>query len=590
MVALQTTNRNLSEEALRLGVEDVVVFLGLEMLGTLAIIGNLCLILVLLKNKYLQRASFILMLSLAIADVVHGFVTTCFFYPPIILKFNYVPDIGVRMFNVFDWTAWSITLTHMSGICLDRLIAIMLYGRYNLIVTVKRVRCFTIFCWITFSSINILYIIMRVCCLITPLRNNHFYTFGYGEFEDESAKQASIFGPMNLFTFTYSPLELTTIAILSISNPITLVQLYRRHKRKVALRIQHPPRPNQQSVSVKARTQWQRASTMLLEMSMRMGSKHLQNDVRELASRRASRQQQRILLQISVVAVIFYCYMSTYYMVYHVFEITNKWVVLFNSFFYSTTHMINPVIYFSLNKEMRNQLANVISEVLTKICRVKPNDENEIRKQSSGQRSSNTKGGENSVTETSPLCPSSHNNTGSCAPITLAERMKRQEINKQMPHNNSLASMPDPPHSNGFIKPSNTACNVIEEQPVASLPEPSEDDVQLLIHNKQPRRSLLESILQAMKRMAALERVTNRSGPTTVAMHSQSRSMDIIANYSEARFLLKSSTVHGLSDIENYNQLESALKDSLVTLLDQSTTNSEQNGEFNQIEDDIIFL
>ena len=32
------------------------------------------------------------------------------------------------------------------------------------------------------------------------------------------------------------PLELTTLAILSISNPITLVQLYRRHKRKVALR------------------------------------------------------------------------------------------------------------------------------------------------------------------------------------------------------------------------------------------------------------------------------------------------------------------------------------------------------------------
>lgn len=41
----------------------------------------------------------------------------------------------------------------------------------------------------------------------------------------------------NLFLFTYSPLELTTIVVLSISNPITLVQLYRRHKRKVALRM-----------------------------------------------------------------------------------------------------------------------------------------------------------------------------------------------------------------------------------------------------------------------------------------------------------------------------------------------------------------
>jgi hypothetical protein len=37
---------------------------------------------------------------------------------------------------------------------------------------------------------------------------------------------------------------------------------------------------------------------MLLEMSMRMGSKHINEDVRNLASRRANRQQQRILLQV----------------------------------------------------------------------------------------------------------------------------------------------------------------------------------------------------------------------------------------------------------------------------------------------------
>lgn len=41
---------------------------------------------------------------------------------------------------------------------------------------------------------------------------------------------------LNAFTLTYSPIELATIAVLSISNPITLVQLYRRHKRKLALR------------------------------------------------------------------------------------------------------------------------------------------------------------------------------------------------------------------------------------------------------------------------------------------------------------------------------------------------------------------
>lgn len=42
---------------------------------------------------------------------------------------------------------------------------------------------------------------------------------------------------------------------------------------------------------------------MLLEMSMRMGSKAYSTDVRELASRRANRQQQRILLQVVHVRV-----------------------------------------------------------------------------------------------------------------------------------------------------------------------------------------------------------------------------------------------------------------------------------------------
>ena len=69
-----------------------------------------------------------------------------------------------------------------------------------------------------------------------------------------------------------------------------------------------------------------------------------------------------------MVAAIFYCYMTTYYLVYHVLEIDNKWVVLFNSFFYSTTHMINPVIYFSLNKEMRAQLRQALYDLLHFIC------------------------------------------------------------------------------------------------------------------------------------------------------------------------------------------------------------------------------
>lgn len=83
------------------------------------------------------------------------------------------------------------------------------------------------------------------------------------------------------------------------------------------------------------------------------------------------------LFQISVVAAIFYSYMTAYYLIYHIFAVESKWVMLFNSFFYSTTHMINPVIYFSLNKEMRAQLVRALSDLLNFLCCIQTKESNE---------------------------------------------------------------------------------------------------------------------------------------------------------------------------------------------------------------------
>ncbi|CAI5455950.1 unnamed protein product [Caenorhabditis angaria] len=353
------TERNLS-------MIDVIVFTGLESLGVCAILGNLALIIVLLRNKYLQRASFILMLNLAIADVIHGFVTTCHFYPPILLQKMHINELGIRFFNICDWTAWAITLTHMSAICIDRLIAIILYGRYNTLMTVQRIRTFSLSCWAIFLGTNITLFYLKACCMIQPLEKNRFYTFGY--------KTTGF----NIYVLLYTPFEIITILILTFSNPITLVQLYRRHKRKLALRQQgatHSVSASSSSILKQQRSQWQRlrttltpsrivASTMLLEMSMKMGSKQITNDVREMAARRANRQQQRILLQITVVALIFYIYMSAYYAVSYSSFTENSTVIIFNSYFYSITHMINPVIYFSFNKEMRAQLREALRDFI----------------------------------------------------------------------------------------------------------------------------------------------------------------------------------------------------------------------------------
>ncbi|GMT06739.1 hypothetical protein PENTCL1PPCAC_28913, partial [Pristionchus entomophagus] len=172
-------------------------------------------------------------------------------------------------------------------------------------------------------------------------------------------------------------------------------------KRKVALRLQGSSKSSvADGLLTSHRSQWQRlrdsarlrhrcaeqqqrndeeqpktssASTMLLEMSMKMGSRAISTDVRDMAARRANRQQQRILVQISVVALIFYAYMTAYYISYYVTALTSTATMIFNSFFYSTTHMINPVIYFSLNKEMREQLIDAFKCYYRTItCRPKP--------------------------------------------------------------------------------------------------------------------------------------------------------------------------------------------------------------------------
>ncbi|VDM29154.1 unnamed protein product [Toxocara canis] len=119
------------------------------------------------------------MLNLAIADVLHGLVTTFYFYPPIALKRHHLSIFVMRIFNVVDWTAWAITLTHMSAICLDRLTAIMLYGRYSMTVTVNRIRVFSVSCWVVFTMTNTAFFFFNACCMILPLKDHDYYSFGY---------------------------------------------------------------------------------------------------------------------------------------------------------------------------------------------------------------------------------------------------------------------------------------------------------------------------------------------------------------------------------------------------------------------------
>uniref|UniRef100_A0A0R3RMP2 7TM_GPCR_Srx domain-containing protein n=1 Tax=Elaeophora elaphi TaxID=1147741 RepID=A0A0R3RMP2_9BILA len=171
---------------------------------------------------------FILLLSLALADLMHAIVTTFYLYPPIILKRQHLPLQWMKIFNAVDWIAWAITLTHISAVCLDRLAAIIFYGRYTVLVSMRKMCSYSIFCWIFFIGQNIILLSLDACCMIIPLQSDEYYTFGY-------QRDDSILNQINLYIYTYTPLELATIVIISVSNPIILIQLYKRWKRKCAL-------------------------------------------------------------------------------------------------------------------------------------------------------------------------------------------------------------------------------------------------------------------------------------------------------------------------------------------------------------------
>ncbi|VDN57841.1 unnamed protein product, partial [Dracunculus medinensis] len=300
----------INSEYCRFNAVDLFVFIGLESLGITAILGNISLIIVFVKNNYINKASFILILSLSVADLLHGVVTTFYFYPPIIFKRHQFSSFIMRIFNIVDWVAWSITLTHMSAICIDRLFAVTMYGQYATLITAKRVQIYSIMCWLIFSSINLVFFIFNFCCIIAPLKEHDYYSFGYLNGNG-----------YNIYILIYSPIEAITIFILAITNPITLIQIYKRWKRRLALHNDIPSfllydlsNEEEQILNINRNSFWTYikrkfsnprkqlilASAMLIEMSIKMGSQFITTqNIKEFTIRKKiNRQQQRVMMQV----------------------------------------------------------------------------------------------------------------------------------------------------------------------------------------------------------------------------------------------------------------------------------------------------
>ena len=113
--------------------------------------GNFIILYVIWKRQELHSPSFILLFCLAVSDLVVGLICQPFFVAYQIAEFtdNFNAYCVLRIIqSIFSYTTTGVSLTTLSGISIDRLLALTLHLRYNEVVTVPRMIVTAFVVWI----------------------------------------------------------------------------------------------------------------------------------------------------------------------------------------------------------------------------------------------------------------------------------------------------------------------------------------------------------------------------------------------------------------------------------------------------------
>lgn len=113
--------------------------------------GNLIILRVIWKTQELHSPSFILLFCLALSDLLVGLICQPFFvaYKIAELGNDFTAYCILRMIqSISGWTTAGASLLTLSGVSVDRLLALTLHLRYNTIVTVPRVFKVALLLWI----------------------------------------------------------------------------------------------------------------------------------------------------------------------------------------------------------------------------------------------------------------------------------------------------------------------------------------------------------------------------------------------------------------------------------------------------------
>ena len=120
-----------------------------------AILGNGIVMLVIYKTRELHSPSFTLLFCLVASDFLVGLVAQpCFVaYKVAKLLDNFSTYCKLRIIQFFcGWITSGVSLFTLSGVCIDRLLALTLHLRYNSLVTVPRMFMVIVGVWVICSA------------------------------------------------------------------------------------------------------------------------------------------------------------------------------------------------------------------------------------------------------------------------------------------------------------------------------------------------------------------------------------------------------------------------------------------------------
>ena len=120
-----------------------------------AILGNGIVMLVICKTRELHSPSFTLLSCLAASDLLVGFVVQpCFVaYKVAKLLNHFSAYCRLRIIQFFSgWITSGVSLLTLTGVCIDRLLALTVHLRYSSLITVPRVAMVILGVWIVSSA------------------------------------------------------------------------------------------------------------------------------------------------------------------------------------------------------------------------------------------------------------------------------------------------------------------------------------------------------------------------------------------------------------------------------------------------------